>query len=374
MTRNEDIVIAETLLAPQPRMDILRAAVQHLVFDTFLDIGAGAGGASLFCAANGKRVTAIEHDVAQYDSFPENLFQKYHINLYKGLFETFPVDDYSGQFDAIWVCHVLEHVLDVGVFFEKILSLLSEDGWLMVVVPPYDPRLVSGHVNTGWNLGQLIYVLLLGGFDVRNGHFIHHHNQISAFVRKRREPIPSLRRNRGDLETLAKFFPFDGAQHFFDGNIKSINWFDDFKAIEPNYYVIPHPQLSIESANSALQHINIRELFADNEKSQALLKWQRMRSIRGLETEEARLHETKIVSESKFFDVDYYQSQYSDDLALSPHLHYVACGVLLGHNPSKLFDSAYYLKNNYDVCSSGMNPLVHFELSGRAEGRRPRAD
>lgn len=37
------------------------------------------------------------------------------------------------------------------------------------------------------------------------------------------------------------------------------------------------------------------------------------------------------------------------------------------------FDSEYYLRNNPDVASAGVNPLLHYLRAGRREGRLPRA-
>lgn len=52
--------------------------------------------------------------------------------------------------------------------------------------------------------------------------------------------------------------------------------------------------------------------------------------------------------------------------------HYVKYGVRMLRNPSAAFDTAYYLRTNPDVVSSGINPLVHYLLYGKAEGREPR--
>jgi hypothetical protein len=36
-----------------------------------------------------------------------------------------------------------------------------------------------------------------------------------------------------------------------------------------------------------------------------------------------------------------------------------------------VFDANFYLEQNPDVRESGMNPLLHYELHGAAEGRKP---
>ncbi|MGH8604441.1 MAG: hypothetical protein ACREX9_10810 [Gammaproteobacteria bacterium] len=41
---------------------------------------------------------------------------------------------------------------------------------------------------------------------------------------------------------------------------------------------------------------------------------------------------------------------------------------------SKLFDAAFYLKQNPDVVCAGLNPLLHYLEHGAAESRAPSAD
>ncbi|WP_161634578.1 class I SAM-dependent methyltransferase [Mesorhizobium loti] len=43
------------------------------------------------------------------------------------------------------------------------------------------------------------------------------------------------------------------------------------------------------------------------------------------------------------------------------------------HDTVRFFDSEYYLRNNPDVASAGVNPLLHYLRTGRHEGRLPKA-
>lgn len=106
-------------------------------------------------------------------------------------------------------------------------------------IPPYIPMVCAGHVNTGWNLGQLIYVLLLNGFDVKQGHFISLPNNICAIVKRSNRELPPLRGDRGDIQILNKggYFPFtiktkaDGTADGFDSRgIVAVNW-ESFEGI-----------------------------------------------------------------------------------------------------------------------------------------------
>ena len=192
-----------------------------------LDIGFGDGGASMLFALNSYDVTAIGLDIDTY-LFSEEKFQKLGIK-----FEQIALEDFQSkeEYDLIWASHVLEHTINVGLFLDKCASLLSKDGWLCVMVPPYKSDIVGGHVQTGWNLGQLMYVLLLSGYDIKNGHFIHHGYSVCAFVKKSKESLPKVRMDRGDIETTSHLWPMDVKQGF-DGILKQVNWFDNFKTYE----------------------------------------------------------------------------------------------------------------------------------------------
>ena len=77
------------------------------------------------------------------------------------------------------------------------------------------------------------------------------------------------------------------------------------------------------------------------------------------------------LKESQFFDADYYVSKYnldiSEDYAL---IHYLSIGFKENLNPSVEFNGNKYLKMYPDVKNSGYNPLAHYELFGKKEGRK----
>jgi len=57
---------------------------------------------------------------------------------------------------------------------------------------------------------------------------------------------------------------------------------------------------------------------------------------------------------------------------MDPIEHYLLYGGFEGRNPGPYFDTQYYLAENEDVRTSGINPLVHYINSGKAEGRLPK--
>lgn len=134
------------------------------------------------------------------------------------------------EYDAIWACHVMEHMPNVGMFLRKCFSDLREDGFLAVTVPPAKTNLVGGHL-TLWTHGLLLYNLVVAGFDCRNARvsdiYANAPGQppynISVLVRKREAYLPRLLCDAGDLEQLQQFFPCPVWQNM-DGRLPAINW------------------------------------------------------------------------------------------------------------------------------------------------------
>lgn len=208
--------------------DIVRQALMY-DFDSIIDIGAGNLCATNLFIENGRQTVATVNDPAHYNmtAVPDNLKLIADINI-----EDYADPTMMGKFDAVWLAHVLEHTLNPGMALRTVHDLLKEDGWLFISVPPFKHQVVGGHVSVGWNLGILMYVLILTGFNVREGSFIWHGYNVSAFVQKTARPENyHLISGIGDIEKIAHLFPAAvGARQGFEGNLKSVNW---------NWRVIP---------------------------------------------------------------------------------------------------------------------------------------
>lgn len=76
-----------------------------------------------------------------------------------------------------------------------------------------------------------------------------------------------------------------------------------------------------------------------------------------------------LINKSGLFDKNYYRNEYPD-VTINPLKHYYYEGYKKGYNPSLKFDNDYYLRRNLDVKSADVNPLLHYIVSGRNEGRR----
>lgn len=74
---------------------------------------------------------------------------------------------------------------------------------------------------------------------------------------------------------------------------------------------------------------------------------------------------------SPVFDAAWYARRLPE--GLDPALHYVLVGEMMGWRPSPGFDPYFYNERYEDIPAIGLSPLLHYEDSGRREGRLPRA-
>ncbi len=74
------------------------------------------------------------------------------------------------------------------------------------------------------------------------------------------------------------------------------------------------------------------------------------------------------VRSSVLFDPAFYAERvwFAGDAAM----HYLLHGAKEGFDPGPFFSTNGYLRQNPDVAQRGMNPLAHYELFGRKEGRK----
>lgn len=75
------------------------------------------------------------------------------------------------------------------------------------------------------------------------------------------------------------------------------------------------------------------------------------------------------IYKSNLFNKKWYCKHYGKDNFVDAIDHYLHIGFKLGYNHSKYFDNDYYLTNNPDILYTNINPLFHYETSGKAEGR-----
>jgi serralysin len=73
---------------------------------------------------------------------------------------------------------------------------------------------------------------------------------------------------------------------------------------------------------------------------------------------------------NEFFSTNFYLGVNPDArTGVNPLGHYHTTGWKKGYDPGPNFDTGLYLRNYPDVAAAGIDPLEHFLLAGRAEGR-----
>lgn len=180
--------------------------------EVILDIGSGFGKHSKIFKVRNLKVETIDLDPKKSSTYTGD-FLAYEFNR---------------KFDALWCNHTLEHQLNVNLFLKKMLDIVKENGLVAITVPRAyfkNPpnRVVSGHV-TMWNTGLLLYNMILAGFDCSEALARTSGYNSSVIVRaKKIEKMPELTMNRGDIEKLEPYFPFE-AEQGFDGDIENIGF------------------------------------------------------------------------------------------------------------------------------------------------------
>jgi len=181
---------------------------------TLLDIGAGQKNQA-------KAFKKFGFDVDTVDLQPGHTFV--------GDYNKLSIDK---QYDVVFVCHCLEHQLNVNNFLQKCRTNCKEDGHIVVVCPPgrkyieSNNTVVGGHV-TLWDAGLIMYNLILAGFDCSNAKVKTYGHNVCVIAQKKEVNLSNLVYDRGDINTLKKYFP-RGIEHgkygHFNGDIGELNW------------------------------------------------------------------------------------------------------------------------------------------------------
>lgn len=182
-----------------------------------LDIGCYRGGPALALALLGKQVEAIT--MGSY--WPKRVGPA--LAPFGGTAQDigFEAREPDGMLDGIWASHVLEHSANPGDFLARCRASLKDDGWLAVVVPPFKPKVVQGHISPGWNTGILMYALAGAGFDPSRGHFLRHGYNVAGLVPKAAQ-VP-VRHEDAFRDPALWPFAFDPSRGF-EGELAEVNW------------------------------------------------------------------------------------------------------------------------------------------------------
>ena len=89
-------------------------------------------------------------------------------------------------------------------------------------------------------------------------------------------------------------------------------------------------------------------------------------------TKEEKNVEYFTISNSSYYDKEWYVENYDIPNDIDPVNHYLNEGYKKGFNPGPNFSTNEYYECNRDVKNRDMNPLLHYELYGQFENRKIR--
>jgi SAM-dependent methyltransferase len=142
-----------------------------------IDVGLGYGFHSEYFVQRGFEVTGItahlSDDLIKQAEVAHYTVRKMDMHFLEFADETF---------DLVWSHHSLEHSFSPLLCLREWYRVLKKDGYLAVTVPPHKNEIVSGHFSVGWNIGQLMYLLGLAGFNIKKGYFIEEGYNVRALV------------------------------------------------------------------------------------------------------------------------------------------------------------------------------------------------
>lgn len=134
---------------------------------TVLDIGSGAGEHARLMRHFGKKV--FTNDWKTDSDFPGDITA---------------IDFKGRQFDAVLCSHVIEHQGNVGVFLDKLVSLVRDGGIIAIAAPCHTQfGFVLGHLSV-WSMSLLSYNLVQAGVDCAAAQCIQD-NESTIVVRKK---------------------------------------------------------------------------------------------------------------------------------------------------------------------------------------------
>ncbi|MEL6883589.1 MAG: glycosyltransferase [Pseudomonadota bacterium] len=138
---------------------------------------------------------------------------------------------------------------------------------------------------------------------------------------------------------------------------------DPARGFSTRHYISENPDIAASGTNPFL-HYQIAGRYEGRSPHPLLPACDQKNAIKQNAVDKVKPH----------FDPGFYREM-SPELAVLGGLdllvHYMHFGWREGLNPSPDFDTAYYLSTNPDIAKAKVNPLLHYVLHGRNEGRFP---
>lgn len=144
---------------------------------------------------------------------------------------------------------------------------------------------------------------------------------------------------------------------------------DYYAAREAQLRVIVREDWSVAKSDCQLEILERFHILERSTRRNSLVIAARALALLAARRDPFLVKQYLAISRSVFFDPLHYVETYGD--AGDPALHYLLEGAAQGSDPGPFFSSRKYLARNPDVAAESINPLAHFEMFGRKEGRRP---
>jgi SAM-dependent methyltransferase len=143
--------------------------------------------------------------------------------------------NFDQKFDVIWSSHVIEHIRNPGIFFDKMFNDLNEGGTLAIAVPYFEENhpecIVDSHINK-FSIGTMLYHLISAGFDCKHISVTVNDGELCVLLKKVTTGLPQINTSYSFVDIM-NFLPNTNIQHSLrsDGTClsikfeeQSINW------------------------------------------------------------------------------------------------------------------------------------------------------
>lgn len=186
-------------------------------WESLVDFGCGYGLHCAEFAKSGRRIVGVD-----LGFLPEALEEAKQggYELLSSSWEELP----DASFDVGYSHHCLEHARDPIGWLHEWGRIIKPDGKLFVAVPAHGGRVAPGHIAVGWNVGQLIYMLALAGWDCSAGRFCRCQDDIWGIANRPKKMVlgnTAWGNFGGNRKRLPESLRVTGG---FPGEMESLNW------------------------------------------------------------------------------------------------------------------------------------------------------
>jgi len=190
----------------------------ELPFHSVVDFGCGYGFQVRDFAKAGKSAEGVDRIIHPFARAEAE--QNGYILWEKSWDELAPA-----SYGAGWSHHCLEHCRDPVGTLHTWGQIIQPGGLLCVMVPIHRTDALAGHIATGWNISQLMYLLAVAGWDCRDGEFLVADETIGGIVRRPEQMIMADPwQGLGPILPLLPFTCDPATTRGFEYKTTNVNW------------------------------------------------------------------------------------------------------------------------------------------------------